>query len=95
LRPTSEKKDIPADVGQLYLSRFSFSNRVAGLAIRSDATSMTVYGPDYKEVFRTGAALVSKKSKGAKPADLPNEQPTKFQLVITSTLQKRFRSKFR
>jgi hypothetical protein len=46
--------------------------------IRSDATSMKVYGPDYEEVFRTGAAPVSRKSKGAKPGDLSIEQPTKF-----------------
>jgi putative ABC transport system substrate-binding protein len=47
-----------------------------------EAGGLMSYGPNQHDIFRRTAAIVDKIIKGAKPADIPVEQPTKFELVV-------------
>jgi putative ABC transport system substrate-binding protein len=71
-----------------YLARivdFANSNKIPAMfedSVYVEAGGLMSYGPDYQAVFEKAAVFVDKILKGAKPADLPIEQPTKFELVI-------------
>jgi putative ABC transport system substrate-binding protein len=55
---------------------------IAGHRTFADAGGLVAYGANYFNISKLAAVYVAKILKGAKPADLPVEQPTKFELVI-------------
>jgi putative ABC transport system substrate-binding protein len=70
---------------QAQIIEFANDNKIPAMFEDSsyvEAGGLMSYGPDYQEVFRTAAVLVSEVLKGTKPADLPIEQPTTFELVL-------------
>src|SRR5207245_1727754 len=72
-----------ANRGQI--ASFAQKNRLPSMYAQReyvDAGGLMSYGPSGSDTFRRAAIYVDKILKGAKPADLPVEQPTKFELVI-------------
>jgi putative ABC transport system substrate-binding protein len=52
---------------------------------RIETGGLMSYGPNFPGMYRRAADLVDKILRGAKPADIPVEQPTKFDLAINLT----------
>ena len=64
---------------------FAATNRLPAMYPASEfveAGGLMSYGPDYTDLFRRAADFVDKILKGTKPADMPVEQPTKFEFLV-------------
>src|SRR6266576_3517634 len=67
------------------IAEMALRNRLPAASLQrelAEAGFLLTYGADIRDLYRRSAAFVDKIFKGAKPADLPVEQPTKYELVI-------------
>jgi len=81
--PYSAKRQRLAELAIRHRLPTMFADRV-----HVEAGGLMSYGADLGDLFRRGAIYVDKILRGAKPADLPVEQPTKFELVINAKTAK-------
>jgi putative ABC transport system substrate-binding protein len=81
-----------ANSNQKLIAELAIKNRLPTICARGDYAEngcLMAYGPGYSTEGRDGARYVDRILKGAKPADLPIEQPTKFELLINLKTAKR------
>lgn len=68
------------------VAEFAVRNRLPTItgfrAMVDDGSLMISYGPDFADLFRLAGLYVDRILRGARPADLPVQQPTRFQLVV-------------
>jgi putative ABC transport system substrate-binding protein len=81
LLTTNRRRIATLAVGARLPTMFGFREYV-------EAGGLMSYGPNVPDLLRRAAEYVDKILKGAKPSDLPVEQPTKFDLVINLTIAK-------
>ena len=83
--------DPLTDANRIGINTLSLGARLPAMYIAKEYVEtggLISYGPNYADLFRRSADLVDKILRGAKPADLPVEQPTKFDLAINLTTAK-------
>jgi putative tryptophan/tyrosine transport system substrate-binding protein len=78
-------KTVVTDANHNQIVELAIKNRLPTVFADSQSVEtggLMSYGPNYADVYRRAAVYVDKILKGANPADLPVEQPTKFEFVI-------------
>jgi putative ABC transport system substrate-binding protein len=74
--------------GTAHLAALALSHHLVSLGVNSSQVAeglLLSYAPDYIAMYRRGAYYVDRVLKGAKPADLPMELPTRFDLIVNHT----------
>jgi putative ABC transport system substrate-binding protein len=89
LKRNAEALYVPADplviANQIRINTLALGMRLPtmhGLREYVEAGGLMSYGPNFPDLFRRAADFVDKILRGAKPSDIPVEQPTRFELVI-------------
>jgi ABC-type uncharacterized transport system substrate-binding protein len=75
-------------INQIRINTLALGARLPTMSIFRQyvaAGGLMSYGPNFPDLYRRAAEFVDKILRGAKPADLPVEQPTKFDLVLNLT----------
>jgi len=83
--------DPLADTHRVRINTLALGTRlpaISGVREQVEAGGLMSYGANFPDLFRRAADLVDKILRGAKPADIPVEQPTKFDLIINITTAK-------
>jgi len=78
---------------RIQIATMALKNRLPAVCTQkeyAEAGFLLTYGVDFRDLFRRSAVFVDKILKGAKPADLPVEHPTKFELVVNLNTAKLF-----
>jgi putative ABC transport system substrate-binding protein len=76
---------------RIQINNLALGARLAAISFNREfveAGALMSYGPNYLDLFRNAAEYVNKILRGAKPGDLPVQQPTTFELVVNLTTAK-------